>query len=148
MMVAMNTVNGAVTAYDLPFVSLVTINGRCFGAGALGIFELVGDTDNGQAIAASVRTGRLDFADSHGKRATDAYVEASSAGNLDFQVVTDSNEYSYPLGAPSVNLVNRKANLGRGIKTRRWQFGLSNASGADFEMAGMSVLVDATARRV
>lgn len=151
MIVVMNTVNGAVTEYEFPSISLTslaTINGKHFGAGPQGIFELTGNTDNGTAIAAEIQTGKLDFGDSRGKRVSDAYVEASSTGQMSFSVVTDAGSYSYPLGAPSVHLVNRKANLGKGIKTRRWQFKLNNVSGAAFEVAGMSVLVNSTARRV
>lgn len=148
MIAALNTVHGAVTEYDHTFVSFASIGSRHFGAGPDGIFELVGADDDGTPIAADVRTGKLDFNDSHTKRATDAYVEASCDGQLVFHVHTPTADYAYPLGDPSDELVNRKANLGRGVKTRRWQFGLTNEAGADFEVAEISVLVDATSRRV
>lgn len=148
MIAALNTVHGAVTEYDMPFVSLASIGGRYFGAGPSGIFELTGGTDNGVAIAADIRTGKLDFGGSYKKSVSDVFIEASSAGELALQVYTDTATFSYSLDNPSTFMTNRRGKIGKGTKTRRWQFGVTNAAGCDFTINNFSALVAILSRRI
>lgn len=158
--IAMNLVNGALTEhkhFPNQYSSFARVGDRYFAGGPNGLAEMTpGGKDVfvsasvtfNNNIDASVKFGSLDFGDSRMKRVTDIYLEAESDGALNLHVFTDDDEYVYPVTDIRPPLANRKANIGKGIRTRRWQFGISNQDGANFTIAGMSVLVATMARRV
>jgi len=150
--IVMNLVNGALTEYEhFPFNSFAKIGNRYFACGSegnIGLVELTGPKDDTTSIDAALKFGQLDFKDSHMKRVPDVYIEAESDGVLNLHVYTDADEYVYPVNDIPPPMLNRKTLIGKGIRTRRWQFGISNQDGANFSIASMSVLVNTMERRV
>lgn len=149
-MLSMNLANGAVTEYEnFPFVSFASVGGRTFAAGADGLFELTGTTDDGEAIAALVRLGKLDLGGTQQKRVTTAYVEATSEAALALHVFTEEgDDHAYPMGNTAETLAVHRALLGRGIRSKRLQIGLGNPGGGAFAVASVAVLVESGSRRV
>lgn len=146
----MNLPTGAVTEYaNFPFVSFASLGGRTFAAGAGGLFELTGTTDNGEAIAALVKLGKLDLGGTQQKRVSSAYVEVSSEAALALHIFTEEgDDHAYPLGNTAETLAVHRALLGRGIRAKRMQIGLSNPGGGAFAVASVAVLVESGNRRV
>jgi hypothetical protein len=137
---AMNLANGAVTEYQqFPYNSFAVFAGKVLAAGAGGIVELTGGTDQGAQIAASVLTGLDDFGSDFNKRVTDAYVGAKSGSDMVFSVVVAGTSYTFTLPTTGADVRNHKAQLGKGLKHRYFQFGLANSGGADFALDGLAV---------
>ena len=145
----MNLADGAMTEYQqFQFNSFAVFAGKVLAAGAGGIVELTGSTDQGAQIAASVLTGLDDFGIDFNKRVTDAYVGAKSGSDMVFSVVVAGIKYDYPLATTGADVRNHKANLGKDLKHRYFQFGLANAGGADFALDGLAVRGVPLSRRV
>jgi hypothetical protein len=146
---AMNLANGAVTEYQqFPFNSYAVFAGKVLAAGAGGIVELTGGTDQGAQITSSVLTGLDDFGTDFNKRVTDAYVGAKSGSDMVFSVVVAVTKYDYTLPTTGVDVRNHKAQLGKGLKHRYFQFGLANSGGADFALDSLAVRGVPLSRRV
>lgn len=140
--------NRAMRSYSSwPFNSIATIGGQLFGAADDGLYLLGGDTDAGQAILASIRTGRLSLGNTRLKRIDRAYIGANTAGNLLLKVEAttiagDRLQQVYRM-TPAVTDEPRehRVDVGRGFRSVYWTFELANdTDGADFELHDMQVL--------
>jgi hypothetical protein len=125
------------TGYN--FNSFCRVGDRFYGAGDDGLYLLEGDTDNGEPIDAAIRTMMIDFGSPVQKRVRNAYLGYTASGKLLLRVRTvdqgQMNEQWYeaqelPAQAPREQMVR----LGRGLRSRYWQFELVNIDGADFEI--------------
>ena len=148
--VVVNLKNGGVTEYEsYSFNSFTIFEGRLLGTSDAGLSALDGGTDAGAEINGHVTTGIDDFKSEYEKRCTDAYVSGSSPKPMDLTVLLDegATSYSYPVPA-SETYRQRKANLGRGLKARYFQFKVSNRDGADFEIGQVNVEAEKLSRRV
>jgi hypothetical protein len=125
------------TGYN--FNSFCRVGDRFYGAGDDGLYLLEGDTDNGEPIDAAIRTMMIDFGSPVQKRVRNAYLGYTASGKLLLRVRTvdqgQMNEQWYeaqelPAQAPREQMVR----LGRGLRSRYWQFELINIDGADFEI--------------
>ena len=143
----MNTQNFGVTEYqDYPFNSFTEINGKYYGANENGVYLLEGSDDAGTDIAATVTTGKLAFGDNL-SRIVSSYIALRNDGRVLLKTIDDADkEYWYELTASDWTLRGKRVKLGRGIKSRYWQFTLSNADGADFEIDSL-VLYPVTLER-
>lgn len=120
--------------------SLTYFKGGFYGASDSGIYELSGDEDDGTAITARLQSLMLDFGTSRQKRVRSAYLGYTSSGELVLRVTSVSQgqltEDWYAarkkgaVAAPQENITH----VGQGLKSRYWQFELTNVDGADFEI--------------
>jgi hypothetical protein len=126
---SINLTTGAITEYEqYPFVSYCKHDGKTYAAGDGGIYEIGGTSDNGQPINAQVKWGKMDFFSPLDKRAHDVWVGAQYNGTMTWQIYDDDgNIHEYPLNNTNIYTTNHKAHLGRGIKSRWWQFGMKSS---------------------
>jgi hypothetical protein len=130
----------AVTEYrNVPFESLATFRGMHYAAGPNGIFQLTGDTDNGEPIDAWVRTFLTDFGTNIFKRAPDIFVGVTATGDMMVKVLTRDPGTGAPCedwysvvrkqeAGPAIGRVK----VGRGLKSTWWGLELRNVDGGDF----------------
>ena len=141
----MNTENTAVTNYQgYNFLAVGRYNGAYYGIKADGLYRLDSDTDNGAPIPARFLSGLEDFDSEHMKRMDYSYVGLSSSGGMSLLVNTDdgATTRTYPVKRLSGSSKTRsgRIQLGKGIRSRYWQVGLSNMEGADFEVDSLGML--------
>lgn len=153
MGIATNT-DGAITNYqNFPFNSLTECDGRYFGATDTGIYELVGDDDDGTEIDAWIRTGLIDFGTSQERRIPAVYMGYRSDGTVVLKAVVTQDgtkkEYWYELTEQTAGAFrNGRIKLGRGLKSRYWQFEIHNKDGADFALGDIEFLPVQITRRI
>jgi hypothetical protein len=121
------------------FNSFCRVGDVYLGAADEGLYLLDGESDEGDPIESAVRTMMLDFGSPVMKRVRRAYLGYTSNGKLMLKVGVVANgelkEQWYeakelPAQAPREQMVQ----LGRGLRSRYWQFELTNVDGADFEL--------------
>ena len=137
--------------YD--FNSLCRIGDRYFGARDDGVYLLEGEDDAGQPIDSAVRSMMLDFGSARQKRVTSAYLGYKSDGKLLLRVrsVDDGQLVENWYEAKQVTAEAPRAGyrtLGRGMRSRYWQFELVNVEGADFELDKLELHPVYLSRRV
>lgn len=138
---AMNTANKAVSEYsNWPFESFAKVGNSYYAAKADGVYLLEGDDDDGEAIAARVRTALLNLMGGKMARVPEAYVGYRSTGQLVMKVVVTGktgvkDEYWYEMVEQTADAMREgRFKFGRGLKSVYWQFELCNKAGADFEL--------------
>jgi len=142
----------ALTSYtNYPFNSMTNFNGVLLAAGNGGVFIIGGALDEAAVINAIVRTGLTDFSterttNNQITRITDAYVNVRTDGEMTLKVITEGGEYDYPVRAKEGFYPNRVP-LGKGAKSKHWQFEISNVEGADFDLNSLAVTPVKTQRR-
>lgn len=140
---AMRGESSAMTAYTgFNFTSFAVFNGAYLGTKTGGIYELVGATDAGAAIVATLLTGITDFSSPLIKSLERLYVGYWASADLALTVAADeAAPITYAL--PAVNaaglLHGSRVKTGKGLAGRYWQFGLSNTAGADFALDVLEV---------
>lgn len=125
-----NTKNFALTEYDnsYDYNSLLNFNGKLVGMKRDGIYELNGDTDNGDPIDWYFKTGKLDLEEGQVKKARYVWLSYRPSGDLILVVDDGENEYEYDVESYKQidNAVRIK--LGKGIRNRYIQLELRNVS--------------------
>lgn len=151
----LNTTTRAPSEYrGFNFDSLVTWQGRTFGAGAGGIFELGGDSDDGDPIQAFIRTGLSDFGSGKLKRVPDLYLGYAGNGDVVLKVIITSEtgekseEWYRQAMKPAESVREGRLQIARGLKSRYWQFELCNTAGAAIEFADVRLRPIILDRRV
>lgn len=128
----------ALTEYTgFQFNSYARFAGYTLAASDGGVFKL--DTtrnDAGTDIDAVVRTGQLDYDVSWLKRVPRLYVDYSTDGDVDVSTITsESGRRRYLLRHNNVTgIQQRRVPIGKGPKSRHWQFEIANRNGADFSI--------------
>lgn len=135
------------------FNSFACIGGHYFAANDAGLYTLGADTDDGKAIDAHVRSMMLDFGSARQKRVVAAYLGYTSEGTLVLKVrsVDDGRLTEHWYQAQEVTADAPREGykpLGRGLKSRYWQFELANVDGADFELDKLELYPLQLSRRV
>lgn len=141
---ALNTDLRAVTEYrNVPFDSFAMLGGRTYAAGEDGIFELTGDTDDGQPIEAWFRPFLSNFGTQKMKRVTDIWIGSRAAG-LYVKVHTrdpatgNMAEDIYPVQhTHGIGTEKARVKVGRGLVSDRWTLTVGNVAGADFDVDGI-----------
>lgn len=143
--VVVNTANGAVTEYpDVAFNSACVFGGRLLLAGATGIYAV-----GAGAVDAVVRTGRTDYKSIQQKRLDNSYVGYTSANDLQFSVIAEASRWDYALPKRNDNYVQvTRANIGKGIRDRYFQYEVTNPGGADFKLYAIDVTAVQVSRRI
>lgn len=143
------------TYLNYGFNSFAAFEGRHYGAKADGIYLLEGDSDDGEAIRARLRTGLLDLGSPAIKRIPAMYVMASRSGDLVVKVLITTPEgrdeahwYRLAGSATAKHRQDRVDRLDKGLEAVEFEFELVNLAGADFDIDSLHVLPAITSRRV
>ena len=131
----LNQVNNASSSYqNFNFNSLGLWLGKHYGADETGIFLLDGYDDAGVRINAAIETGKDDFGSHNKQTIPNVYIGGNTTSPMNLTVRTDDGqENTYHVPAVS-QLHNERAVLGKGLRSRYWQFILANTEGAHMEI--------------
>lgn len=151
-----NTSTKAVSTYtNYPFNSFAVVGHTAFGASDEGLFELSGDSDNGEQINAAIRTVLTNLGTGRKKRVPDVYLGYTSSGGLVMKVVTtdksdgERTEDWYKLTEqPAGTMREGRIKPGKGLSSVYWAFEMVNIDGADFEIDKIDLLPIILERRV
>lgn len=122
-----NTHTGAAALWTgLPFNSMVARNGRLYGAGPDGIFEIVKDAnDDGDPINSEVLWDLDDFGSMQRKRPFAAYIDGSSYGPFTVRFTSEQGRYTYKSIHPGTRKATmHRADIGRGQDATRYRVGV------------------------
>lgn len=112
------------------FDSFAQFNGKVYAVSSAGLVELDTSTnDAGTAITGTVRTGANSFGTSHLKRVPRIYVGGQFKGDVTFRTITSeggTREYLLPYNHLD-SVQQRRVPIGKGPKSRYWQFELAFA---------------------
>ena len=151
----LNTTIGAPSKYtNFAFESLARFKKRNFGAGAGGIYELVGSDDDGVAIDSYVRTGLLDIGKGKLSRVPEAYLGFASNGDAVMKVVHTSStgakveDWYRSNFKAAADIREGRLELGPGVESRYWQFVVHNTGGDPLELASIELRPVILSRRI
>ncbi len=149
----MNVRKGAVTEYNnFSFNSFANFNGACLACGPSGVFVLgTQDTDAGTAITGKYRTAISDLGDTAWvKRVPRIYVDGSQSGDTLFRVITtEGGTRTYNIQWNKLSgQQQRRCPIGKGIKSRFFQFEQENVGGANFSMMSLLTYPTKLRRRI
>ena len=136
------------TAFD--FNSFGVHEGRYYGAGADGIYELTGNDDAGEPINAYVLTARRGQGADRRSRMPMVYLTGRSQGVLHCAVINeDGVTFDYTAERALGDRDGReRVKPGKGLKASFWQLKIGNENGEDFELTDVGTLADILKRRV
>ena len=148
----LNVRKGALTEYDnFNFNSYCVFQGQILAASSSGIVTLgTQSLDNATAITAKVRSGKDSFGSSFHKRVPRAYIGYTPGGDLYFRMITpEGGERTYLLGwNRGTDLQQRRIPIGKGPRSRYWQWEIENVAGADFSVDNVMLYPTVLRRRV
>lgn len=133
--IVMNTLTGAVTEYDFAFQSLTPTH----GASVNGLYVLGGNTDAGNAILATITTGKTQRGSSLKQVPQAVYFAMKGSGDSTLHVHGEHDSYAYLFSVLAGG--ESRAKPGRGIRENYLAYGYSNTDGADFQIDKIEVLV-------
>src|SRR5574337_1284831 len=125
---------------NYPFNSLARLNGGYYAAGAEGLYELTGSDDAGTPIVGYLKSGKFDFGSSMQKRLDSAYFAVATDGTVRLKVITHEDganvETWYQVTSRDEGAVaeNIRLKIGKGLRSRYWQFELVVEDAANFEL--------------
>ena len=144
-----NTESGGITEYsNYPFNSF----SYPYAASKDGIYVIDdSESDDGDLIKASIRTGLMDFGTSLKKQVPYAYLGITDNGRVLLKTISNNtgvkNERWYEVRSYNSALDTTRVRMGKGIKAKYWQFELSNIDGEDFKLESMELLPVVLKRR-
>lgn len=147
----MNTENQGVTRYEgWNFTGFASADFGTYGTDGEKIYLLEGETDDNEEIDVLARTGKHDFGTAYVKFVDRAYLGLRNSGDLVLKTITGDNivRYYKVQNTSADGLHGGRAKLGKGVKSRYWQFELVNVDGGDLELESMEFLPLRTTRRV
>ena len=144
---AMNTRTAAVTEYDnFAFNSFARIGNKYIGATETGLYELNGDTDDGDPIVSRIKSGFMQFGGVQLSRLKAAYIGMRGEGDFVLRIETgDGARYDYAVSTR--NLRTAKVHMGKGQRARYFSFELIG-TGADFDLDSIEFVPLVVQRRV
>ncbi len=133
----------ATTQYiNYDFNSMVKFGDKYLGACDDGIFELDGDTDNGDYIGAYFEPITTDFGISNPKKVRFIFLGYEAEGDLIATLSADEgNEQSYTVNSQKTGQQRRKVPTNRNMQGRYIMSRISNVLGCDFALDAMDVTV-------
>ena len=143
-----NTRTNAVTEYaNYNFRSFAQMGNRYIAAGPEGLYELDGDTDDGELIISRLMGGYLQLNEKKMFGIKSAYVAIRGGGRFYLKLISgDGREYIYELKAQP-NLMTTKVKVGKGIRTTYMAYELIT-EGQDFDLDSIEFLPMTSGRRV
>lgn len=144
---AMNTSTAAVTEYsNYAFNSFAQRENICVGASDNGLYELVGDSDDGADIVATIKSGFMQFAGAKFGLLKRIYMAQRGTGDYLLKVLTgDDKEYIYSVSPGS--MTTARVHLGKGLRARYFAFELVS-TGQDFDLESLEFVPLPAQRRV
>jgi len=145
---AVNTRTNAVTEYmNYNFRSFAQMGNRYIAAGAEGLYELDGNTDDGASIIAEMMSGYLQLNEKKLFGIKGAYIAIRGGGRFYLKLISgDGREYVYELRTQP-NLMTTKVRVGKGISTTYMAFDLVT-EGQDFDLDSIEFIPMTRGRRV
>ncbi len=151
--VVINTESLGVTQYtNYLFNSLIALPKKELGLTEIGLYELVGTTDDSSPICTMVATGDINFETNIQKAVPRAYLRIDQSGEVMLRTITSHHGqtkehwYRVNLRAEDVDGIER-VRLRREIRSEFWSFELENVDGGNFELRGAEVLPVLLSRR-
>jgi len=149
----LNTESTAASLYDnYSFDSIAQTPNKVLAVGADGLYELTGDTDDGDAIRSEIVTGFTDFGVVQTKRLDSIYFGYTSGGRI--SIAPEVKESGFPpityyleqrdAGAPR----NSRVTPGKGLFGRYWRVTVQNVDGVEFEVHDSTADIAVSNRRV
>ena len=148
---ALNTRRNALTEYNFQFTSYALFNGLVLGVSPAGVVALGTQAVDGTLpITARARTGKVDYGETHLKRVPRLYVGGEFDGDVLFRTIVDATgERTYRLPWNHVaGMQQRRVPVGKGPKSRYFQFEIENELGADFTLENVLAYPTGLRRRV
>lgn len=144
---AVNPKIGAVTEYtNWQFNSFAEMGNKYLGASADGLYELNGDSDDGQDIIAQLKSGYLQLGGSRYTSFKAAYLGVHGGGDWYLKLETgDGKSYTYMVTANDMETT--KINLGKGLRARYFSYELTSV-GQDFDIDSVEFVPIVARRRV
>jgi len=140
----MNTkTNGVSTYTKYNFNSLFKIGSDYYGCSTSGLYKLVGDTDAGSEIQATLSTPVQDFDSQKLKAIRDCYAYIRSSGDTNVRLITNeqTDRSGYVLAYDNVDGIHRRrVKVAQGLRGTTWQCIITNESGAAFELKQVDVI--------
>ena len=146
----MNPKVGGLTEYqNYNFNSIAKIGSAYYGASSTGLYLLEGTDDAGTDIDVRIKFGAFDPGAGKKSRVEHAYIGVRSDGKMIFKTFADDGkERWYETQALHNDLSTQRAKLGRGVKSRYWQYELVNRDGESIELEQFEFLPIILTRRV
>lgn len=149
----LNTRKNALSEYgpEFAFNSFTVFNNQILAAGPSGLVVLgLQSLDNATPITARAKTGQEGFGTSYHKRVPRIYVSGTFRGDVLFRTITsEGGPRTYKLVYNNgVLLQQRRIPVGKGPRSRFWQFEIENVAGADFSINDILVYPTVLKRRV
>lgn len=144
---AMNTRTAAVTEYrNFTFNSFARIGNKYLGANENGLYELLGDDDDGEDIVATIRSGFAQWAGARLHSFKAAYLAVRGTGQFVLRLITpDGRTYNYTVSQDDMRTT--KVNMGKGLRARYFAFELVS-TGQDFDLETLEFIPLVAQRRV
>lgn len=144
---AVNTRTGAVTEYEnFEFNSFAQYGHKYLGASSDGLYELDGNTDDGDNIIPHIRSGYAQFSESKYSSFKAAYLGMRGSGDIILKLDTgDGKTYTYQTVVQ--NMQSTKVRLGKGLRARYFAFELIG-TGPDFDLDTVEFIPLTAQRRV
>lgn len=145
---AINTRTAAVTEYmNYDFHSFAQMGDRYIAAGDDGLYELDGDTDDGDLIVSRLMGGYLQLNNKKLFGLKGVYIAMRGGGRFYLKLIAgDGREYVYELRAQP-NLMTTKVKIGKGINTTYLAWELVT-EGQDFDLDSIEFIPMTRERRV
>lgn len=146
----MNPKVGGLTEYqNYNFNSIAKIGASYYGASNTGLYLLEGADDAGTDISVRIKFGAFNPGSGKKSRVEQAYIGVRTDGKLIFKTFADDGkERWYETQAVQGDLQTQRAKLGRGVKSRYWQFELMNRDGEPMDLEQFEFLPITLTRRV
>lgn len=143
----MNTRTAAVTEYqNFTFNSFARIGNKYLGANENGLYELLGDNDDGEDIVATIRSGFAQWAGARLHSFKAAYLAVRGTGQFVLRLITpDGRVYNYTVSQDDMRTT--KVNMGKGLRARYFAFELVS-TGQDFDLETLEFIPLVAQRRV
>jgi hypothetical protein len=130
---AMNLSTKAISRYaGFDFTSYALVGNRYLATNEHGLYELYGDTDDGNPIISLIRSGIMQFTGANFSSPDTAYLAVRGEGLIYLRIIDEKGgKYTYRVSADSMRTA--KAKLGRGLRIRYFSFELETV-GQDFDL--------------
>jgi hypothetical protein len=134
---------------DLNSHYMVRVGTRVLGLGLDDVYDM----NNGAPVDAFVLTGANGKDASHVKRIPDVYVSGEAQGGMAITAYCDDDgqpvEYEYPFELrANVSTRNNRVKLGKGLRSRYWQFKFHNTGGDHFTLRTAAADTAVSTRRL
>lgn len=140
----------AITRYSrFPFTQFIRLRNKVYGVGTDGLYELVGDTFDGDPIVANVEWAPTDFRTHQLKRPRSLFVHGKILGASEASVIADQEtEEAYSYTPTRIAQGAHRFHFGRGIRAQWLGFRYRNTDGKDFRIDAIEPEVDQLRRTV